>query len=54
MIILTDIHWDYIISNKRNDFLFGNGYFIILHNKTILKTVDMNTILMKCGALLNI
>ena len=32
------------IRNRRNDLLFENDYFIIVHKKTILMTADMKTI----------
>ena len=51
---LAAIHRDHIISNKSNYCSFANGYFIIVHNKTILKKFDMNMFMIKCGVLLNI
>ena len=44
IIILTEIQWCNIIGYWRNDLLFMNEYIIIVHNKTIVKTVDMKII----------
>ena len=35
---------DDMISNRRNCLSFSNEYFIIVHNKSILKTVDIKTL----------
>ena len=41
----TEIHGYHIISNRRNDFSFVEYYFILVHNKTILKTINMQTVI---------
>ena len=40
---LTEIHGYHIISNRRYDFSFVNGY-IIVHNKNILKKINMQAV----------
>ena len=37
-----------------NGHYFTKDQLIIVHNKNIFNTVDMNTVFMKCGILLNI
>ena len=53
-IFLTTILRCYRIKNWGNEFYFAKYYFIILHNKTTFKKINMQTVLMKCGILLNI
>ena len=43
-VLLTSIQCDYIIRNSNNELSFAKDYFIIVHNKTILKTVGMKII----------
>ena len=52
--ILTKIHRYHRIKNSRNNISFVKYHFIIVDNKPILKTINMQTVLMKCGILLNI
>ena len=41
--IFTKIHSYHIIMNSINDLSFSGYYFIIVHNKPILKTINMQT-----------
>ena len=41
---LTEIHGYHIIMNRRNGLSFTDDYFILVHNKTILKTINMQTV----------
>ena len=40
---LAEIHGYHRIRNMSNDLFFANDYFILVHLKTILKTIDMKT-----------
>ena len=42
LVLLKKTHWDNIIRSWSNELLFVNYYFIIVHNKTIIKRVYMN------------
>ena len=41
---LTKIIRYHISINRRNDFYFEKYYFILVHNKTILKTINMQMV----------
>ena len=43
-ILFTAIHGYHIIRNSSNEFYLANEYFIILHNKIILKTIDTKAV----------
>ena len=44
MLFLEEIHGYHIISNSINYFSFVNDYFIIVPNKNILKTINVQTV----------
>ena len=41
---LTKIHMYHRVRNSRNDLSLANYYFILVHNKTILKKINMQTV----------